>query len=55
MANLASTYKKQGQLKEVEELEVQVLELRKQVLQSEYPDTLTSMSNLAFPCKGQGK
>lgn len=44
-----------GRWKEAEELEVQVMELRKRVLGPEHPDTLTSMSNLAFPCKGQGK
>src|SRR2546423_11317519 len=38
-----------GQLKEAEELKVQVMETRKRVLEVELPDTLTSMSNLAHP------
>ncbi|PYH50180.1 purine and uridine phosphorylase [Aspergillus niger CBS 101883] len=66
MNNLASTYSDQGRWEEAEELEVQVMELRKRlevqvmelrkrVLGPEHPDTLTSMSNLAFTWKGQGK
>ncbi|RDK41730.1 hypothetical protein M752DRAFT_319773 [Aspergillus phoenicis ATCC 13157] len=51
MANLASIYWNQGRLKEAEELEVQVLELRKRVLGPEHPDTLASMANLAFAWK----
>src|ERR1700722_98886 len=47
MTNLASTYRNQGQSKEAEELEVQVMEARKRVLGPEHPDTLTSMDNLA--------
>jgi hypothetical protein len=40
---------------EAEELEVQVMETRKRVLGAEHPDTLTSMGNLAFTCKSQGR
>jgi hypothetical protein len=47
IANLASTYRKQGRWKEAEELVVQVMETRKRVLGEEHPDTLTSMGNLA--------
>lgn len=39
MANLASTYWNQGQLKEAEYLEVQDLEARKKVPGFEHPDT----------------
>ncbi|KAL4937210.1 hypothetical protein BDV06DRAFT_203412 [Aspergillus oleicola] len=55
MANLASTYWNQGQLKKAEELQVQVLEIRKQVLGPEHPGTLTSMANLAHTWKSQSK
>ncbi|KAL2812230.1 Tetratricopeptide repeat-domain-containing protein [Aspergillus cavernicola] len=54
MANLASTYWNQGQWKEAEELGIQVLETRKQVLGPEHPNTLTSMHNLAYTCKSLG-
>jgi hypothetical protein len=53
MANLASTFWKQGRWKETEELEVQVMETRKRVLGAKHPDTLTSMNNLAFTFKFQ--
>ncbi|KAF5855882.1 hypothetical protein ETB97_008292, partial [Aspergillus alliaceus] len=39
---------------EAEELGVQALELRKQVLGPEHPDTLTSMNNLALTYSDQG-
>ena len=38
ITNLALTYKNQGQLKEAEELEMQVMETRKRVLGEEHPD-----------------
>ncbi|KAE8394289.1 Tetratricopeptide repeat-domain-containing protein [Aspergillus alliaceus] len=55
MANLASTYRKQGRWKEVKELDVQALNTRKQVLGPEHPDTLTSMANLALTYWNQGR
>ncbi|KAF2268799.1 hypothetical protein CC78DRAFT_454713, partial [Lojkania enalia] len=55
MANLASTYRNQGQWKEAEELEVQVMETRKRVLKDEHPHTLTSMANLASTYRNQGR
>ncbi|KAE8371536.1 hypothetical protein BDV26DRAFT_125608 [Aspergillus bertholletiae] len=55
MANLASTYWNQGRWKEAEELEVQVMETRKQVLGSEHPSTLTSTHNLAYTWESLGK
>ncbi|GLA56089.1 hypothetical protein AnigIFM63604_004385 [Aspergillus niger] len=44
-----------GRWKEAEELGVQVVELRKQVLGPEHPDTLTSISNLASTYWNQGR
>ena len=35
----------------VEELDVQVIEMRKRLLEAEYLDTITSMSSLAFILK----
>ena len=40
MANLASTYPNQGRWNEAEQLEVQVIEMKKP-LGAEHPDTLT--------------
>jgi hypothetical protein len=55
MANLASGYRDQGRWEEAEKLEVQVLEVRKEVLGPEHPGTLTSMNNLAFTWKSKAK
>ncbi|GMF97349.1 unnamed protein product [Aspergillus oryzae] len=44
-----------GRWKEAERLQVQVLELRKQVLGPEHPDTLTSIANLALTYRNQGR
>ncbi|KAE8372665.1 violaceus kinesin [Aspergillus bertholletiae] len=44
-----------GRWKEAEELEVQVLQLRKQVLGLEHPYTLTTMNNLASIYSNQGR
>jgi Tetratricopeptide repeat len=48
MANIILTYRNQGRQKEVEELEVQVMEMRKKVLGMEHPNMLTSIANLAL-------
>jgi hypothetical protein len=48
MANLARSYSDQGQWEEAKELEVHFLEIRKQVLGPEHPNTLISMANLAY-------
>ena len=45
--SLAPTYWNQGRWKEAEELNAQVMEMRKRILDQEHPDTLTSMGNLA--------
>ena len=55
MANLASTFWNQGRWKEVEELEVQVMETSSRVLGEEHPDTLTSMANLGHTYHSQGQ
>jgi tetratricopeptide (TPR) repeat protein len=55
MADLALTYWNQGQWKEAEGLEVQVMETSKRVLGQEHPDTLTSMNNLAVTYWNQGR
>ena len=47
MANLASTYRNQGRWKDAGELEVRVMETRKEMLGQDHPDTLTSMANFA--------
>ncbi|KAL2833728.1 violaceus kinesin [Aspergillus cavernicola] len=44
-----------GRYKEAEELEVQVLEIQKQALGPEHPDTLISMANLALTYWNQGQ
>ena len=47
MENLAATYWNQGRLNEAEQLQVQVMDMRKKLLGAEHPDTLSSMKNLA--------
>ncbi|KAH6692822.1 hypothetical protein BKA61DRAFT_499510, partial [Leptodontidium sp. MPI-SDFR-AT-0119] len=44
-----------GRWKEAETLLVQVMKFRKKVLGEEHPHTLTSVNNLAFLFKSQGK
>ena len=53
--NLASTYQNQGRWNEVEELEDQVMDMRKKLLGAEHPDTLTSMADLASTYRKQEK
>ncbi|KAK4891576.1 hypothetical protein LTR49_028661, partial [Elasticomyces elasticus] len=55
IANLASTYRNQGQWEELEELEVKMMETSRRVLGGEHPDTLTSMANLASTYRDQGR
>jgi len=54
-AKFGLVYKENGYWKEAEELEVQVMEIRKRVLGAEHPDTLTSMANLASTYQKQGR
>jgi hypothetical protein len=51
MAMVPSTYRNQGRWKEAEELDVQVMEMRKRVLREEHLDMLTSMNKLSFTLK----
>ncbi|KAI9825802.1 MAG: hypothetical protein M1832_000742 [Thelocarpon impressellum] len=55
IANLASTYGKQGRWKEAEELQLQVMETSKQVLGLDHPNTLTRIANLASTYHDQGR
>ena len=55
VANLASTYRKQGQLKEAKELFIQVMETRKRMSGAEHPHTLAIMANLASTYRKQGQ
>jgi dihydrodipicolinate synthase/N-acetylneuraminate lyase len=55
MANLASTWWQQGRSDAAEELQVQVLELRKAVLGEKHPGTIKAMANLASTWWQQGR
>ena len=52
---LASSLSGQGKHAEAEEMEREVLAVRKRVLGAEHPDTLTTASNLASSLSRQGK
>ncbi|CAI7579555.1 unnamed protein product [Penicillium pancosmium] len=54
-AMLATAYRQDGQWREAEQLEVQVMEIRKTKLGADHPDTLTSMANLASTYRIQGR
>ena len=53
MAHLASTYWNQGRFNEAEQLQVQVMYMRKKLLGVEHPDTLNSMAHLANTYQSQ--
>ena len=55
MGNLACTYSDQGRWNEAEQLEIQVMDMRKKLLGTEHPDTLCSMGNLAVTYIHQGR
>ena len=55
MHGLASSYQKQGRLKEAEKLELQVMEARKKIFGQEHPKTLMSMTSLAMTFGDQGR
>lgn len=55
MALVGLAYGLGGRWREAEQLEVQMMETRKRVLGQEHPDTLTSMHNLAYTWKTQGR
>ncbi|KIM93182.1 hypothetical protein OIDMADRAFT_138250 [Oidiodendron maius Zn] len=54
-ANLATIFRNQGRWKEAEDLEVQVMEIRKKVLGAEHPDTLRIMNDLVLTLGNQGR
>jgi hypothetical protein len=49
MGNIAVT-RNQGKWIEAEQLQVQVMDMRKKLLGAEHPFTLTSMADIAFSC-----
>jgi tetratricopeptide (TPR) repeat protein len=53
--NLANLYYSQGKYEQAEPLYIQALELRKQLLGENHPDTATSLNNLANLYYSQGK
>ena len=53
--NFALVLSENGDFNGVEELVVQVMDMRKKLLGAEHPDTLTSMANLAHTYKKQGR
>jgi hypothetical protein len=55
MNNLAYALWEQERLEEAEKLEVDVMEARTRLLGPEHPDTLTSMTNLAYIWESQGR
>ena len=48
-------FRSNGDLKNAEQLLVQVMEMRKKLLGAEHPHTLTSMMNLACTYRDQGR
>ena len=54
-ANFAVVFRENGDLNNAEQLEVQVMDMRKKLLGAEHPDTLISMENLACTYWKQGK
>ena len=54
-SNLANSLDSQGKHAEAEEMQREVLAVRKRVLGAEHPDTLTTASNLATSLSRQGK
>ena len=55
MCALADCYVEHGIFYKGEELEIQVMEMRKRVLGADHPHTLTSMSNLTSTYRNQGR
>jgi hypothetical protein len=55
LARMGVYYWWQGQSNEAEQLEVQVLDLRKSVLGEEHPDTITAVANLAVTFQQKGR
>ncbi|RYP00545.1 hypothetical protein DL766_006150 [Monosporascus sp. MC13-8B] len=55
MGNLALTYHDRGRFDKAEKLEVQVMDMFKEKLGADHPNTLASMHNLAYTWKAQGR
>jgi hypothetical protein len=55
MAMVGHAYRFMGQWDAAEELDVQVMETSKKKLGGDHPDTLTTMANLEFTLKSQGR
>ena len=55
LANLASTYQKQGRWEEAEELQAKQLETCTRALGPRHPTTLLGMENVAFIWKSRGR
>ncbi|SLM38231.1 tpr domain-containing partial [Lasallia pustulata] len=55
MADVAATYHKQGRSKEGEDIYVEGLEIRKEVLGEKHPDTIQSMADLAATYHQHGR
>ena len=53
--NFAAVMKENGDWNNAEQLEVQVIDMRKKLLGAEHPDTLSSMGDLAVTYRYQGK
>ena len=55
LARIGRYHWEEGRFEEAEELEVQVLDLRKRVLGEKHPDTITTMASLASTWQQQGR
>ena len=53
--NFALVLGENGDLKNAEQLQVHVMDMRKKLLGAEHPDTLSSMANLAATYRYQGR
>ena len=53
--NFALVFDENGDFNNAEQLEIQVIEMRKKLLGAEHPDTLASMANLASTYRNQGQ
>ena len=53
--NFALVFEENGDLNSAEQLEVQVIDMRKKLLGADHPDTLKSIANLASTYRNQGR
>ena len=54
-SNFGLVMSENGNWKDAQELQVQVMDIRKKLLSAEHPDTFTSMENLAVTYRNQGR